>query len=241
MNDRRVATRGGTTTIEGSRVLIVEDYAPIRESVSQGLIEAGFAVDSASDGIAGMELATSKDYALVILDLMLPGLDGMDVLTRLRGANHEALVLILSAKGQLSDRIEGLNHGADDYLVKPFALAELLERVRALMRRRSMDPAEMIYVDDLVINTAARTVRRGELEIDVTAREYAFLELLARNAGSVVTRDQLQKHVYGSAAGSRSNVVDVYIGYLRTKMERAGRPRLLHTVRGAGYLLGARS
>jgi DNA-binding response OmpR family regulator len=241
VNDRRVATRGGTTTIEGSRVLIVEDYAPIRESVSQGLIEAGFAVDSASDGIAGMELATSKDYALVILDLMLPGLDGMDVLTRLRGANHEALVLILSAKGRLSDRIEGLNHGADDYLVKPFALAELLERVRALMRRRSMDPAEMIYVDDLVINTAARTVRRGELEIDVTAREYAFLELLARNAGSVVTRDQLQKHVYGSAAGSRSNVVDVYIGYLRTKMERAGRPRLLHTVRGAGYLLGARS
>lgn len=217
------------------RALIVEDYAPVRVAVRDGLVEHGFAVDVAADGEEGLWLAEQHPYDVVILDLMLPKLSGLEVLRRLRAKGSATPILLLTARDTVEDRVEGLDLGADDYLVKPFAFAELLARVRALVRRSYDRAAPEIVVADLRIEPARRRVVRGEREIAMSAREYALLEYLATRANQVVTRTEIWDHVYDFNADVQSNVVDVYIGYLRKKL---GLPQLIHTRRGQGYLLG---
>lgn len=220
------------------RVLVVEDYVPLRKAVTRGLRNAGFAVDATGDGKEGLWHAESGEYDVIVLDLMLPGMDGLTVLRRLREAGRKTHVLILTAKSEVADRVEGLNLGADDYLVKPFAFEELLARVRALVRRSYEAKDPVIRVADLEIDTVARVVRRGGEPVKLTAHEYALLEFLALRAEEVVSRTDIWEHVYEFDAAARSNVVEVYIGYLRRKLERSGRPRLIHTRRGQGYVLG---
>jgi DNA-binding response OmpR family regulator len=223
------------------RVLVIEDYAPLREAVSQGLREADIAVDTARNGEEGLWRAKASEYDVIVLDLMLPKVDGLTILKELRGAGNHTHVLILTAKDALEDRIQGLNAGADDYLVKPFAFGELLARIRALIRRKYDVKDPIIRVCDLTIDTTAHTVTRGGEKIDLTAREYALLEFLAMRAGQIVTRGHLWEHVYDFRSEATSNVVDVYVGYLRKKLERPGLPRLIHTRRGLGYVLEDRS
>ncbi|MHB8972486.1 MAG: response regulator [Pirellulaceae bacterium] len=220
------------------RILVVEDYAPIRNAVTQGLREAGFAVDEAADGRNGLWFAESNDYDVIVLDLMLPEIDGLTILKKLRAAKRRSCVLILTAKDQLEDRVEGLNSGADDYLIKPFAFAELLARVRTLVRRKYDQHDPVLRIADLEIDTAARAVRRRERTIELTAREYSLLEYLAVRTGELVTRTDIWEHVYDFHSESQSNVVDVYIGYLRKKIEVPDLPKLIHTRRGQGYWLG---
>ena len=219
------------------RVLVVEDYAPIQKAVAKGLREAGFAVDATGDGEEGLWYATSNDYDVVVLDLMLPGTDGLSILKRLRSEGRATHVLILTAKDTVQDRVTGLDLGADDYLVKPFAFEELLARVRALARRAYSAKNPSLTVGDLRIETATGRVWRGDDEIALTSREYTLLEYLALRAGEVVSRTDIWEHVYEFDSEADSNVVDVYIGYLRKKIERPGHPPLIHTIRGRGYSL----
>jgi DNA-binding response OmpR family regulator len=219
------------------RVLVVEDYVPIQKAVATSLREAGFAVDTTGNGEEGLWFASNTDYDVVVLDLMLPGLDGLTLLRRLRAQGCSTHVLILTARDTVQDRVHGLDLGADDYLVKPFAMAELLARVRALARRAYCAKNPTLEVGDLRIDTARQDVSRGTAPIALTAREFALLEYLAMRAGEVVSRTDIWEHVYEFRAEADSNVVDVYIGYLRKKIERPGQPALIHTIRGAGYSL----
>jgi DNA-binding response OmpR family regulator len=220
------------------RILVVEDYDFLRDSICQGLREAGFAVDEASDGESGLWRASTNPYDVIILDLMLPKMDGLSVLAALRNKNISTHVLVLTAKDTTPDRIKGLNAGADDYLVKPFDFAELLARVRALVRREYKSKNPTLSVEDLLIDTTARTAKRSGESIELTPREYALLEFLAIRQGQVVTRTEIWEHVYDFNANASSNVVDVFIGHLRKKIERPGLSRLIHTRRGHGYVLG---
>lgn len=220
------------------RILVVEDYEPVRKSIVQGLREDGFAVDASADGEEGLWYAQSNEYDAIVLDIMLPGLDGLTILRRLRTEGSRTPILLLTAKDTVEDRVTGLDLGADDYLIKPFAFAELLARLRALSRRKYDKADPVVRVLDLELNTAARTVRRAGRVIELTAREYALLELLALRAGEVVTRTDIWEHLYEFHAEADSNVVDVYIGYLRKKLERPDLPRLIHTRRGLGYVMG---
>jgi DNA-binding response OmpR family regulator len=220
------------------RVLVVEDYAPVRRSVSQALEEHGFAVDTAADGEDGLWFAEENPYDAIVLDIMLPKLDGIGVLRKLRAKGASVPVLLLTAKDGVDDRVTGLDTGADDYLVKPFALAELIARVKALVRRRYAHAAPVIRIGDLEVDTAKRVVSRAGAAVALSAREYALLEYLAMRAGDLVTRTEIWEHVYDFASEAHSNVVDVYIGYLRRKLEHDGQPRLIHTRRGQGYVLG---
>jgi DNA-binding response OmpR family regulator len=221
------------------KVLVIEDYAPVRKAVVQGLREAGFAVDSSGDGEEGLWLAKTNEYDVIVLDVLLPRLDGLSILRQMRQAHSSAHVLILTAKDRLAERVEGINAGADDYLVKPFAFEELLARVRALVRRRYDSKSPVIRIGDLEIDTTARRARRGSRTLDLTAREYSLLEFLALRTGQVVTRLEVWEHVYDSASEASSNVVDVYVGYLRRKLEEDGEPRMIQTRRGQGYSLEA--
>jgi len=220
------------------RLLLIEDYRPLRESLAKGLREAGFAVDATGDGQEGLWYATGNEYDLILLDLMLPGMDGLEILKRVRGEGRETCVLVLTAKDTVPDRVRGLDLGADDYVVKPFAFEELLARVRALVRRGYRCKQPVIKVADLRIEPATQKVYRGEQEILLTAREYAVLEYLAMRAGEVVSRTDIWEHVYEFNSTASSNVVDVYVGYLRRKIANQSRPPLIHTVRGRGYRLG---
>jgi DNA-binding response OmpR family regulator len=223
------------------RVLVVEDYPPLRRSLSRGLGEAGFAVDTAADGDEGLALARMGVYDVIILDVMLPKIDGFTILRRLRDSANPNRILLLTAKDTVADRVHGLDLGADDYLVKPFALEELIARVKALVRRKYRQSSPTVKVADLHVDTAARVVRRGDERIELTGREYSILEVLALRAGEIVTRDEIWSRVYDFAAETNSNVVDVYIGYIRKKLERGGRSRLIHTRRGIGYELAEES
>jgi DNA-binding response OmpR family regulator len=220
------------------RVLLIEDYDLLRQSLEQGLREEGYAVDAARDGETGLWHARSGQYDVIVLDLMLPRMDGLSILKTLREENSPSLVLILTAKDSTGDRIKGLDTGADDYLVKPFELGELLARVRALVRRKYDAKSPVIQIGDLKIDTTARQVSRGGERVDLSAREYALLEFMAHRVGQVVTRTEIWDHVYDDASTAESNVVDVFIGHLRKKIERDGQPRLIHTRRGIGYQLG---
>lgn len=219
------------------RVLIVEDYAPLRDSISRAFSEAGYATDSAADGAEGLWYARGGSYDALVLDIGLPERDGLSVLRALREGGIRTPVLLLTARDAVSDRVRGLDLGADDYLVKPFALEELLARVRALVRREYGAAEPVLRIADLEINTLSRSVTRGARRIELTAREYALLVYLAHRAGHVVSRSDIQEHVYDFAAEIESNVIDVYVGYLRKKLEQAGGARLIHTRRGQGYVL----
>lgn len=218
-------------------VLVVEDYVPLRESMTQALREEGYAVDATGDGEEGLWYAQTGQYDVVLLDLMLPKMDGLTILRKLREAGIAVHVLILTAKDGVEDRVRGLDLGADDYLVKPFALEELLARVRALVRREYGTKSPILRVADLEINVGNRTVRRATRTVELTAREFAILEYMARRPGEVVSRTDLWEHVYDFAAEPNSNVIDVHIASLRRKIELAGKPRLIHTRRGFGYSL----
>ena len=220
------------------RILIVEDYEPLQKSLEQGLREAGFAVDVTGDGKEGLWYAMGNEYDVIILDIMLPNLNGLAILKKLRAAGKQNHVLILTAKDALTDKIEGLDHGADDYLVKPFAFGELLARVRALLRRGYQKKNPEIVVEDMRIDPAGKQVSRDNHPIHLTPREYALLEYIAMRAGQVISRTDIWEHVYEFNSSATSNVVDVYVGYLRKKLDMDGKQNLIHTIRGRGYILG---
>lgn len=219
------------------RLLVVEDFQPLRESLVQGLREAGFAVDEAADGQTALWHANTGEHDVIILDIMLPKMDGREVLRQLRERKSPSMVLFLTAKDTPQDRVDGLELGADDYLVKPFVFAELLARVRAMIRRKYETKSTVLKIADLEVDTTRRVVRRAGKTIDLSGREYALLEYLVHNMGKVVSRADIWQHVYDFNASPESNVVDVYVGLLRKKIERPDSPRLIHTRRGLGYLL----
>jgi DNA-binding response OmpR family regulator len=221
------------------KVLVIEDYAPLAKSIAQGLREAGYTVESAGDGTEGLQLAETMNPDCIVLDIMLPGVDGLTVLSTLRSKNAQTAVVLLTARDSVGDRVKGLDLGADDYLVKPFAFEELLARVRVVIRRRYQSSANTIQVGDLELDTVGRVVKRSGTSIALSAKEYALLEYLISRRGQVVTRAEIWDHVYDFAAEPSSNVVDVYIGYLRKKIDLGHDQKLIHTRRGLGYLVGA--
>jgi DNA-binding response OmpR family regulator len=216
------------------RVLLVEDSQRFQRSIGQALKRTGYAVDATGDGAEGLWFAENNDYDVIILDLMLPGLDGLTLLQRLRRQGKTTHVLILTAKAATEDRVRGLQLGADDYLVKPFALEELLARVQALCRRRYGDKGVSILLGEVEINTVSRQVARTGHPIELTSREYLILEYLARRRGEVVTRSEIEAHVCDENADPMSNVIDVAICNLRRKLNA---PELIQTRRGLGYIL----
>ena len=219
------------------RLLLVEDYLPLQKSVLKGLREAGFAVDVTGDGQEALWYAQSNQYDVIVLDVMLPGLDGLSILRSLRTAGRESHVLIITAKDAVADRVAGLNAGADDYLVKPFEFEELLARVQALVRRSYQRKNPIVEIGRLRVDTVSQRVAHGCDPIQLTAREYALLEYLVMRAGELVTRTDIWEHVYDFHSDATSNVVDVYIARLRKKLDCAGEPSLIEAVRGRGYML----
>lgn len=219
------------------RVLVVEDYEPVRSAVVQALTEEGYAVDWADNGRDGLWYAKSGEHNAIVLDILLPHFDGIEILQSLRSSENHVPVLLLTALDEVEQRIKGLDAGADDYLVKPFAIAELIARVRALLRRSFGDGTNVIEIRDLRIDTLAHLVYRKGIEIELTAREYSLLEFLARRRGKVVTRAEIWKSLYDFQDDSSSNVVDVYVGYLRKKLDLDEGPSIIQTRRGLGYIL----
>jgi len=224
------------------KILIVEDEPRFSDIIEQGLQEQGILVDVARDGVIGLKSAQSDFYDAVILDVMLPKLNGFQVLQAMREAGCRTPVLMLTARSGLDDRVKGLDLGADDYLPKPFAFRELLARLRAITRRPQVEPATILKAADLELNLVRREVRRAGQRIDLTAREFALLELLMRHRDEVVTKAMIMNQVWGSDDVHRggSNVTEVYINYLRSKVDQPFPRPLIHTVRGFGYLLGER-
>ena len=223
------------------RVLVIEDYAPIRESVSARLRELGFSVSEAVDGEEGLWLAQHEPHDVIVLDIMLPKLDGLELLQRLRKGGKDALVLILTAKDELDDRIMGLDSGADDYLTKPFALAELVSRIKALLRRRHGFRHPTIEEGSIQIDLNTRKVMREGQELKLTGREYSILELLALRRGQILTRTEIWEAVYDPEAELTSNSVDVHISQLRKKLSVEGESALIQTRRGLGYVFESKS
>ncbi|WP_423162287.1 heavy metal response regulator transcription factor [Stenotrophomonas maltophilia] len=222
------------------KLLIVEDEPKTGNYLRQGLIEAGYVVDLACNGVDGLHLAGGGEYQLVILDVMLPGLDGWNVLSRLREAGWQVPVLFLTARSSIADRVQGLELGADDYLGKPFAFAELLARVRTLLRRgQALPQAERIVIADLVVDTQRRRVERGGQRIPLSQKEYTLLELLARRRGEVLPRSLIASQVWDMNFDSDTNVIDVAIRRLRAKIDDDFDAKLIVTVRGMGYVLEA--
>lgn len=219
------------------RVLFIEDHKPLVKALRQGLEEEGFAVDTAYDGEEGNYKATTADYDVIILDLMLPKEDGLSLLQRWRRSGLKTHVLVLTARGSMEDKVKGLDLGADDYLTKPFQLEELLARLRALIRRGHQVKDPILRIHDLEIDTAARTVKRAGQPIHLTPREFALLQFLAFHRGKVVTRSMIWEHLYDEHDETTSNVVDVYIRYLRTKIDKGFDPPLIQTRWGEGYML----
>jgi DNA-binding response OmpR family regulator len=219
------------------RVLLIEDHKPLLRALRQGLEEEGFAVDVAADGEEGDFKARTAEYDVIILDLMLPKVDGLSLLQKWRRDGIKTHVLVLTARGSIEDKVKGLDLGADDYLTKPFELNELIARVRALIRRRHEVKDPVLRVHDLEIDTAARTIKRGGKTIHLTPREFALLEFLAFHRGKVVSRSMIWEHLYDEQDENTSNVVDVYIRYLRNKIDKGFEPALILTRWGEGYLL----
>jgi two-component system, OmpR family, response regulator MprA len=223
------------------RVLVVDDEPPMRTALTRALELGGFGVDLAANGDEGLSRVSEGGPDLIVLDIMMPVLDGIGVCRRLRERGDRTPVLMLTARDAVADRVEGLEAGADDYLVKPFALEELLARIRALLRRTgTTEDEEPLSFADLRLDPVGRQVRRGERELELTRTEYMLLELLLRNPGRVLTREVIFDRGWGYDFGPRSKALDVYIGYLRRKTEAGGEPRVIHTVRGFGYVLRER-
>ena len=219
------------------RVLVVDDETAIREALERALRLEGFVVDLAEGGTVALERLAAEPPDVVVLDVVMPDLDGIEVTRRLRGAGSRVPICILSARDEVADRVAGLRAGADDYLVKPFALEELTARLHALLRRTPSDDGVPIRVGDLSVDPARRLVRRGAREVELTNREFELLEALARHPGMVLSRTQLLEQVWGYTFEVDSNVVDVFVSYLRRKLEAGGESRLLHTVRGVGFVV----
>jgi two-component system response regulator MprA len=222
----------------GERVLVVDDEPGVRQAVGEALRFCGYDVTAVGDGVSALDVARGEPIDAIVLDLMMPGVGGLDVCRRLRAGGDRTPILVLTARDAVADRVAGLDAGADDYLVKPFALDELLARLRALLRRTRPEPngAVLTYAD-LTLEPDAHTARRGVRPIELTRMEYALLELLLRNAGTVLRRDVIVDRIWGYEFGPASNSLEVFVGALRRKTEAGGEPRLLHTVRGVGYVL----
>lgn len=219
------------------RVLLVEDELKLAHVIEKGLTEESFAVEIVRDGEQALARAQQTAYDLIILDLMLPGIGGLAVCRELRAQGRHTPILILSARGQVEDRVKGLEWGADDYLTKPFAFTELNARVRALLRRRQPGELLLLRVGDLTLDPISRLVKRGDRRIDLSQKEYALLDYLMRHAGQVVTRAMIAERVWDFNFDRLTNVIDVYINHLRNKIEHGTEPRLIHAVRGAGYVI----
>ncbi|NOH01207.1 MAG: response regulator transcription factor [Chloroflexi bacterium] len=219
------------------RILVVEDEAGVAGFLEQGLKESGYAVDVARDGADGLEYALAYEYDVIVLDIMLPKMNGLELLREVRSRRVKSPVLLLTARDGVDDRVRGLDVGADDYLVKPFAFPELLARIRALLRRPPLQTGGTLQMGDLEMDAAKREVRRGGRLIELSPREFALLELLLRHPNQVLSRTQILERVWNFDYYSDTNVVDVYIGYLRRKLDRGGDPPLIHTVRGVGFRL----
>jgi DNA-binding response OmpR family regulator len=220
------------------RLLVAEDHPNLARSIANGLREEGYAVDLTFDGEEALTWALANPYDCLVLDIMLPGKDGYGILQAVRRRGLPTPVLFLTARDGVEDRVKGLDLGADDYLVKPFAWEELIARVRSVIRRAHGRESNVVTVADLEIDTGAKTVKRGGRAIELSAREYGLLEFLAHRQGQVVSRAEIVGHIYDQADETTSNVVDVYIGYLRNKIDRDFPVKLIHTRRGMGYVLG---
>ena len=219
------------------RILVIEDEVKIAQFIKRGLKEEGYAVDVANDGEQGHFLLSSNDYDAIILDLMLPKIDGLTLCRTLRKEDNQTPIIMLTAKDTVKDKVKGLDSGADDYLPKPFAFEELLARLRVLLRKRDSRVQTQLKVGDLSLDLLTHKVTRGEREIDLTVKEYALLEYLMRNAGNIVTRTMISEHVWDINFDTFTNVIDVYINYLRNKIDSGFEDKMIHTVRGKGYLL----
>jgi two-component system copper resistance phosphate regulon response regulator CusR len=217
------------------RILLVEDEEKVSRFIVRGLTAESFAVDTAPDGRRGLDLATTYNYDLIILDLMLPGLNGTEVLRRIRRSDHRVPILMLTARDAVADKVEHLEAGADDYLTKPFAFAELMARIKALLRRGSVDRPSVLRVADLEVDRLSQQVRRASRRIELTAKEYALLEYLIANAGRVLSRTMIIDHVWDQSFDGATNIVDVYVRHLRNKVDDGHEAKLIRTVRGVGY------
>lgn len=218
------------------QVLVVDDDPQILSFLRRALTYDGYAVETATDGVEALMKAQGRELDLVVLDIMMPGIDGLEVCRTLRRSS-DVPILLLTAKGTVADRVEGLDTGADDYLVKPFDFDELLARIRALLRRREPQEGDLLRYGDLSLNRVTREVRRDHDTLDLTAQEFALLDLFMRHPRQVLERDTIYEQIWGYDIGGESNVLEVYVSYLRSKLESGGRPRLIHTVRGVGYVL----
>ena len=222
------------------RILLVEDDPRMAQVVSKGLREHSYAVDLAEDGQAALYQVSVNDYDLIVLDVLLPKLDGFGVCRDLRARGNSTPILMLTARAAVDDRIKGLDAGADDYLTKPFSFRELLARIRALLRREPQIHADRFTIDSLIVDSASHKVTRGAQEIDLTAKEYALLEYLSRRAGELVSRSEIAEHVWDDSFDPFSNTIEVYVNRLRKKIDDAHTKKLIHTRRGEGYILEAR-
>jgi len=222
------------------KILVIEDEHKIANSIKKGLEQETYAVDVAYDGTKGFDLASIEEYDAIILDIMLPGMNGIEICKQLRKENIHTPILILTAKGQIEDKVEGLNAQADDYLVKPFAFAELLARIRALTRRPKTGLNTTLKVEDLTLNTITYEVKRQDKSINLSKKEFSLLEYLMRHPNIILTKDQIINNVWDYEADILPNTVEVYIGYLRNKVDKPfkNKPALIHTIRGFGYKLG---
>jgi two-component system response regulator MprA len=226
---------------ERPKILVVDDEPAVQQALSRAFALEQYEVEVAGDGAAALEALAVDRFDTIVLDVAMPGLSGLEVCRRLRSTGDRSPVLMLTARDAIDDRVAGLDAGADDYLVKPFALRELMARVRALLRRRTNDEDTpgMLVFEDMTLDSVAHEVRRGERRLELTRTEFALLELFMRHPRQVLTRSTIFEHVWGYDFGAASNTLGVYMGYLRRKTEEDGEPRLLHTVRGVGYILRA--
>jgi len=219
------------------RILVIEDEKKVARFIKKGLGEEGYAVDLAFDGEEGLARVLDQVHDLIILDIALPKMDGLQLLKKIREKKVPTPVLLLTVRATIEDKVLGLDSGADDYLTKPFAFQELLARIRALLRRKAEAGPPLLQVEDLVLDPARHLVTRGGEKIDLTSKEFALLEYLMRNAGRVLTRAMISEHVWNYDFDTETNVIDVYVNYLRRKIDSAGEKKLIHTIRGSGYVL----
>ena len=219
------------------RILVIEDEKKVASFIKKGLEEEHYAVDTAYDGEVGLFMAEVNEYDLIVLDLMIPKIDGLEVLKRIRGSKNNVPILVLTAKATVVDIVKGLDTGCDDYLTKPFEFVEFLARIRALLRREKIDKEPLLKVADLTLSLVTHKVMRKGKEIELTSKEYGLLEYFMRNPEKVLTRTMISEHVWDYHFDSLTNVVDVYVNYLRKKIDKDFEPKLIHTIRGVGYIM----
>jgi heavy metal response regulator len=219
------------------RLLVIEDEKKVASFIKKGLEEEHYAVDIAEDGETGLYMAEVNEYDLIVLDLMIPKIDGLEVLKRIRANKNNVPILILTARDSVEDRVKGLDGGCDDYLTKPFAFVEFLARVRALLRREKVEKEPFLKIADLSLSLVTHKVTRSGKEIELTSKEYALLEYFMRNPDKVLTRAMISEHVWDYHFDSLTNVIDVYVNYLRKKVDKDYEPKLIHTIRGVGYMM----